>query len=168
MKKKSPRFLSLCLPSISLLSFFLLLLNLVSFSIAHAQSPQALNYSESVVRDNSGKIIVNQLVSVRITVLDDSTSGTILYRETHSVTTNQFGLITLPIGMGTALSGTFSGISWGSGLKYLEVEIDPAGGSNYANMGTTQLLSVPYALYAQSAGNSIGSTGPTGPAGLNR
>jgi hypothetical protein len=92
-----------------------------------------------------------------------------VYKETQSKTTNQFGLFTAEIGGGTVVSGSFGTIAWSSGTKYLQVEIDASGGASYTDMGATQLLSVPYAMYADasgSGGGATGATGPTGPAGI--
>jgi hypothetical protein len=132
---------------------------------ASAQVPQQLNY-QAVARNAAGTVLANQAVSVRFTILDGSVTGTNVYEETHAaLTTNQFGLFTTTIGGGTVVSGTFSAINWATNPKYVKVELDPAGGNNYVDMGTTQLNAVPYALYA---GNSpAGATGPTGAAGAN-
>ncbi len=113
-----------------------------------AQSPQAFKY-QSVVRDNSGEIIASQSVSFRISIHDVTAGGTIVYQETHDTATNEFGLANLEIGNGTVVIGTFSSIDWGSGDKFLEVELDPTGSTNYISMGTSQLLSVPYAQYSE-------------------
>ena len=122
-----------------------------------AQTPQLLNY-QAVARNSTGQIIPSQNVGVRFSVLEGSVNGTELYKETHSTTTNNFGLFTLFIGGGTVATGTFSSIDWSTGTKFLKVEIAPAGGTNYTVQGTTQLLSVPYALYAEKtkllAGNN--------------
>lgn len=122
------------------------------------QVPQALNY-QAVARTATGLIIPTQNVNVRFTILDGSINGTLIYQETHATTTNNFGLFTLSIGTGTVMSGTFNTINWGSGNKFLQVEISADGTNNYQVQGTTQLLSVPYALYAQRtnlvAGNAI-------------
>lgn len=128
-----------------------------------AQVPQKMNY-QAVARNASGNEITNQSVSVRLSVLDGGPSAASVFTETHSVTTNAFGLFTLEIGNGTTTSGSFAAINWSTGSKFLKVEIDPAGGTNYSDLGATELLSVPYALYAASAG-SAGPVGPTGPQG---
>ncbi len=128
-----------------------------------SQGPNAFKY-QSVVRDLSGNTINNQSVSFRLSILQGTASGTNVYSETHNVTTNNFGLANLNIGSGTVISGSFTGISWGSGPYFLQVEFDPSGGSSYILMGSDQLLSVPYALYAANSGSSI--PGPTGPQGL--
>jgi len=130
-----------------------ILLSLVLITIAltiFAQAPQAFKY-QAIVRDNVGDLLTNQLVSFRISIHDGSAGGAIVYQETHNISTNQFGLATLEIGNGTPVIGTFSAIDWGSGTKHMRNEIDPTGGNNYSSMGTKQLVSVPYALYAESA-----------------
>ncbi len=134
--------------------------------ILHAQAPQFINY-QAIARNAAGSVLQNQQVTVRLTIHNNTPNGAIAYIETDTVTTNQFGLFTISIGGASTIPGGFSGIAWGSGNKYLEVELDPLAGSNFSNMGTTQLLSVPYALYAETSGNGMGATGPTGADGLN-
>jgi hypothetical protein len=121
-----------------------------------------------VARNAAGTVLANQSISVRFTIHDGTPTGTSVYQETHTgLTTNQFGIFNTAIGTGTQVGpNAFSSINWGTGSKYLQVEIDPAGGSAYVSVGTTQLNAVPYALYAASAGSSSGgTTGPTGPTG---
>jgi hypothetical protein len=138
-----------------------LILNTLFFIIAAnaiSQTPQALNY-QAIARNSVGQIVPSQPIGVRFTVLD-ATGNTTYYQETHTTTTNNFGLFTLAIGKGTAVSGTIPAIDWSAGGdKYLKVEIAPQGGTNYTIQGTTQLLSVPYALYAEKtkliSGNAI-------------
>lgn len=113
-----------------------------------AQAPQAFKY-QTVARDNTGNILASKNVSFRISLLQGSIFGTNVYSETQTATTNQFGLANLNIGQGTVVSGTFSTINWGNNSYFVKIEFDPAGGSNYVLMGTSQLLSVPYALYAE-------------------
>lgn len=113
-----------------------------------AQTPQALNY-QAVARNNSGSPVTNQSVSLRISILQGSVNGNSVYTETHQTTTNQLGLFNLQIGNGTLQSGSFSGISWGTSTYYSKVELDPAGGSNFQLLGTSQMLSVPYALLSK-------------------
>ena len=115
-----------------------------------AQTPQSFKY-QAVVRDLSGNIITNQLVSVKISLLIGSETGQVVYSEVHSGTTNQFGLITLDIGKGTIESGVFSSIDWRLDNYFLKLEIDIAGGTNFQFMGTSQLLSVPYSLHSQTS-----------------
>jgi len=112
-----------------------------------AQAPQAIPY-QAVARDNNGNLIANQSVSLRFTILNGSISGTVVYQETQITTTNSLGLFNVNVGQGTVVSGTFSTIAWGGGSKFLEVALDAAGGSNYVVMGTSQMMSVPYALNA--------------------
>lgn len=119
----------------------------------NAQVPQGINY-QTVVRNGSGAIISNQNVNFRLSVVSGSPTGTIVYIEAHPVATNSLGLVNLIIGQGSPLLGTFSSINWGSASHYLSVELDPAGGQAFQLMGTSQLMSVPYAL---SAGNSTTS-----------
>ncbi len=117
---------------------------------ASGQAPQGINY-QAVARNASGVVFANQHIGVSFAVHDSSATGTIIYQEADTTTTNQFGLFTLVIGHGTASLGSFASINWGTGNKYLEVDYDPTGGTNYLSMGTNQLVSVPYALFA---GNS--------------
>jgi len=126
----------------------LIVLLLFSYQ-SNSQTPQALNY-QAVARTSEGAIMPAQNIGVRFSILDNGINGNILYSETHNTTTNSFGLFTLAIGRGTPQLSTFSKINWSSGTeKILKVEIAPAGGSDYQLQGTTQLLSVPYALYAE-------------------
>ncbi len=115
-----------------------------------AQVPQTFPY-QAVARDASGNLLANQNIALRFSILDGSSSGTVVYQETQTATTNALGLFNLNIGQGTVVSGTFGGVAWGNSSKYVKVELDPAGGSSYTVMGTSQLLSVPYALYANNA-----------------
>jgi len=132
-------------------------------TMAIAQAPMKFNY-QGVARDNTGKALDNKSITMRISVLDGSAAGPAVYVETQSATTNQFGLYSVQIGNGTPVTGTMSGVAWGTGDKYMKVEIDPAGGTTYTDLGATQLLSVPYALYAATP-TATGPQGPQGPAG---
>jgi hypothetical protein len=123
-------------------------------SISFAQAPQRINY-QAVARDNTGAVMASQPVSFRLSILENSSSGNSVYSETHNVTTNGFGLANLQIGGGSVLSGTFSAIAWGGDLHFIQVELDAAGGSNYQLMGTSQLVSVPYALHANTVENDL-------------
>lgn len=127
---------------------------LFGISMVNAQPPQGINY-QAVARDAGGALLANTNISVRISVLDGSPTGTVQYMETHAVSTNAFGLFSIIIGQGTAGSGTFNAVTWGSGSKYFKVEVDPAGGSAYVNMGTFQVWSVPYALNALNTINDM-------------
>lgn len=130
----------------------LALLLLSSFTILFAQAPQKMSY-QSVIRKTDGTLVANTLVSIKNSILLGSASGTASYAETQTTTTNNNGLATIEIGGGTPVTGTFAAIDWGAGSHFIKTEIDPAGGSNYSISGTSQLLSVPYALYAGSSQN---------------
>lgn len=119
-----------------------------------AQSPEKFNY-QAVVRDASGNVLVSQSVSFRMSILQGSVDGAAVYVETHTATSNAHGQVSLSIGSGTPVSGTFTGISWAGSSHFLKTEMDAAGGTSYVLMGTTQLLSVPYALYAKTSGSGI-------------
>src|SRR5581483_9728852 len=99
---------------------------------------------------------------LRFSIHQGSTGGTIVYQETQSATTNQFGLFTVAIGSGTPVTGTFSAIAWNSNTEFLQVEMDPNGGTSYLDMGTNQFLSVPYAVSSGSSWNLTGNTGTSG------
>jgi hypothetical protein len=133
---------------------------------AFAQVPQKMNY-QAVARNAAGDVIANQNIRVRFSIREGSSSGAIVYQEVHQVSTNQFGLFTAQIGTGLQTLNSFSDISWGSGDKYLQIEFDDQGGTNYQNLGSTQLISVPFALYALKAEQGLGTTGPTGATGLD-
>lgn len=151
--------------TITKLAVLLLFTLTISLSTVFAQAPQAINY-QSVARDTSGVVYANRNISVKISILSGSANGTLVFSESHSVTTNNYGLFTLHIGQGTYIYGVFSSINWGANSYYIKVEADISGGTNYVTMGTSQFLSVPYALYAANSGTS-GNTGPTGPTGAN-
>jgi len=136
-----------------------------------AQAPEKMSY-QAVVRDNANLLVAEKMVGMRISILRGSVTGTAAYVETQSPRSNANGLVTLEIGAGTVVSGSFVGINWSSGPYFIQTEIDPSGGSNYSILGVSQLLSVPYALYAKTSGSSTpgpagpqGPIGPTGPAG---
>lgn len=112
-----------------------------------AQVPQGISY-QAIALDGTGNPIVSLPVGIRISILDSSASGTILYTETHTPTTNAQGLYNLIIGQGTPTTGSFSTIKWETNSKFLQLEMDALGGTNYTLVGSTQLLSVPYALHA--------------------
>ncbi len=127
------------------------LLTLVITLITFAQAPQGFNY-QATVRNSSGALIVNQNVNFKFNVMLNSQTSVPVFTETHYVPTDDLGQVNLVIGQGTATTGTFSTINWGTGNYYLGIELNT--GSGYVAMGTTQLLSVPYALYANSSGNA--------------
>jgi hypothetical protein len=151
----------------SLRFFILLAFALLVFQTTLlAQVPQTFNY-QGIARDAGGNVLPNRRIGVELSVLDGGATGTAVYSETFTDTTNAFGLFSMPVGGGTVVSGSFAGINWASGNKYLQTSIDLSGGTSYTLSGTTQLLSVPYALYAQNAvvGVSSGSWSLHGNAG---
>lgn len=119
-----------------------------------AQAPQKMSY-QAVVRNADNTLVANQNVSARFWVLQGSANGTAVYIETQTAVTNANGLMSLSVGEGTSVSGSFGTIDWADGPYFLKTEIDPAGGTNYALETVQQLMSVPYALYANEAGNSF-------------
>jgi hypothetical protein len=131
----------------------ILLTLLVCFSLmkSNAQAPQGIPY-QSVIRNGSGALLINQAVHLRFSIHDSTMLGTIVYQETHTTTTSNLGMITLSIGQGTPSTGSFSTINWGVNSKFMQVELDAAGGNNYIDLGTQQMMSVPFALYSNAAG----------------
>ena len=137
------------------------LISLFAFMIALttlAQVPQGFNY-QATVRNASGDLIVNQNVYFKFNILQDSQTATPTYSETHYVPTDDAGQVSLVIGEGTASIGVFSDLDWSSGSRFLGIELNT--GNGYTAMGTTQFYSVPYALYAESAGSG-GTSLPNG------
>ncbi len=118
-----------------------------------AQSPQKINY-QGIARDVKGNPLSNQKINLKLQIVPNIESSLVEYAETQSTETNNFGLYTLQIGNGVVESGNFSNIKWETGTKFIKVFIDAKGGNNYEEIGTTQLLSVPYALYANKAGTA--------------
>ncbi len=129
------------------LFLFSILIGLTSFT----QIPHVFKY-QAVIRDANGDILTNQLVSFEISILKSDVTGSIVYAETHTSETNKFGLVTLEIGSGKT-SNDFTAIDWGSDIYFIKIAVDPTGGTSYEHMGTTQLLSVPYALHAKTVEN---------------
>jgi hypothetical protein len=122
-------------------------------AMINAQVPQGFKY-QTVARNNAGEILASQNISFRMTILQGALPGTVAYAETHSATTNASGLATLEIGRGTPVTGDFAAINWSTTPIFLKTEIDPAGGAAYVEMGTSELLSVPYALFAENTANN--------------
>jgi hypothetical protein len=128
------------------------LYSLILFTVClFAQAPDKLSY-QAVVRNANGELMKNSNVGFRIQILQSTEFGAAVYVETHVATTNENGLVTLHIGDGTVVTGTFNTIDWEHGPFFIKTELDPAGGTNYTITGTSQLLSVPYALYAKTSG----------------
>jgi len=124
----------------------------LSAQILLAQSPQGFKY-QAVMHDSNGEPIENQSVSMKISILQSSPTGSMVYAEEHSVETNSKGQVNLAIGEGTLISGDFSSVPWKNGPFYIKMEMDPDGGTNYTEMGTSELLSVPYSLYSEKSGS---------------
>ena len=139
-----------------------------------AQSPDKMSY-QAVVRDGNNALVTSTAVGMQISILQGSANGTAVYVETQTPTSNANGLVSLEIGSGTVVSGTFAAIDWANGPYFIKTETDPTGGTIYTVSGTNQLLSVPYALYAETSGSSTpgpqgpaGNDGATGPQGIKR
>jgi len=130
--------------------FFFFLFTTVS---VFAQSPDKMSY-QAVVRDANNTLVANQTVGMQISILQSTITGTVVYTETHSVDTNINGLVSLEIGNGSS-SDNFSEIDWSAGPYFIKTETDPTGGSSYTITGTSQLMSVPFAMYAKTSGDGI-------------
>ena len=146
-----------------------LILSLVAIATislsSFGQAPEGFKY-QAVVRDAGNIILNNQSVGMQMTIQQGSIGGVTVYQETFSLTTNAYGLVNLEIGSGTVVSGDFTTIDWSVGSYFIETAVDVTGGTSYAVMGTSQLMSVPYALYAKTSGSSTpGPPGPQGPIG---
>ncbi len=122
-----------------------------------AQSPEKINY-QAVIRNNSGALLITTQVGMQISILQDSASGTAVYSEIQTPSTNINGLVSIEIGTGTPVQGDFATIDWANGPFYIQTEIDPTGGTTYTISNTSQVLSVPYALYAKTAGSTDGTS----------
>ena len=142
----------------------LLLLFAIIQITAFAQAPKAFKY-QAIARDITGSELLNQAVSFQISIIEGSVNGASVYTETHTATTNQFGLVNLSIGGGTVVNGIFDSIHWGANSFFIKIELDASGGTNYQLMGTSQLMSVPYALFAERS-NTPGPKGDKGDQGI--
>ena len=140
----------------------ILLLALLLPVLSIAQVPQAFDF-QGVARDASGEPLVSQSITLRLSIISGTPSGTMVYQEDQAATTTPFGLFNVRIGDGTPVVGSFPAIDWASASHFLKVEYDPDGGNAYVHMGTTQLLSVPYALVSGSSTNcfSVSFSGDT-------
>ncbi len=146
---------------------FSFLMALLAGTIVLAQVPQAFKY-QAVVRDHLGNVLAQRDVTFKISIIEGTVTGAIVYSELHSKKSNDFGLVDLEIGKGTSPSGSFSAINWGVDAHFIKVEMDPAGGTAYQLMGTSQLLSVPYSLHAKtvesvSTDATLAGSGSTAP-----
>lgn len=128
--------------------------SLLLIGSAFAQAPQKMSY-QSVVRNTTNDLVTNSAIGVQISILQGSPTGVASYIETHTANSNANGLISIQIGGGSPVAGSFSSIDWSNGPYYLKTETDPNGGTTYSISGTTQLLSVPYALYSENSGNGF-------------
>jgi hypothetical protein len=140
---------------------FLLVCFILVVQTGYAQSPKKMSY-QCVIRNAANGLVASSPVGIRISILQGSSTGSSVYTETHTVSTNVNGLATIEIGGGTLVSGNFGLINWANGPYFIQSETDPNGGTTYSISAATQLLSVPYALYAETSG----TPGPQGPTGL--
>uniref|UniRef100_UPI00404728D4 hypothetical protein n=1 Tax=Algoriphagus sp. TaxID=1872435 RepID=UPI00404728D4 len=142
------------------------LLFLLTTATLWAQAPQRMSY-QSIIRDGSNVVVASTTVGVKISLIQGTSTGSVVYSETHRKPTNTNGLLSLEIGDGTAILGTFAGIDWANGPYLIKTETDPTGGTNYSIPGIAALNSVPYALFsANGTPGPQGATGPQGPIGL--
>ena len=146
-----------CFTRLARTSLCLLLLLGASLS-AVAQAPVGFNF-QAVARDADDNILSERLIAVRVSLLRGSDAGPASFTERHEVRTSEYGVFDLAVGTGETVSGSFDAVDWGSASYYLKIDLDPDGGSSYVDMGASQLLSVPYALYANTAGNGTGGAG---------
>lgn len=138
---------------------FLLVFCTYALQLLGQAPPETFNYS-GAARDGSGNPLSEETIGVEFSILESSASGTVVYREQHTILTDISGVFNLGIGLGSVQEGVFNTISWGENSYFLKVGIDPAGGTSYTTTGVTQLLSVPYALYAKKAGGVSGGLKP--------
>jgi hypothetical protein len=144
----------------------LLAIILLPAFMVKAQAPEKMSY-QAVIRNSSNELVANSAVGMRVSILQGSADGTAVYVETQTPTSNANGLVSIEIGDGTVVQGSVEDIDWVFGPYFIKTETDPSGGTNYTITGTSQLLSVPYALFAKSSGSSIpGPAGPQGPQGV--
>ena len=141
--------------------FLLSLVAIAALSLSSfGQAPEGFKY-QAVVRDAGNLILSSQAVGMQLTIQQGSIGGTAVYTETFAPTTNAYGLVNLEIGSGTS-TDDFSTIDWANGPYFMETAVDVTGGTSYSIMGTSQLMSVPYALYANTSGSGVGPAGPAG------
>lgn len=147
------RIITICAASLMIVSVFLP-------QLASAQAPEKMSY-QAVVRYGNNNLVSSTAVGMQISILQDSTSGAAVYVEVQTPTSNSNGLVSLEIGTGAVLSGSFASIDWSAGPYFIKTEIDPTGGTNYSIFGISQLLSVPYALHSKCVPVEVSSSGDT-------
>ena len=136
----------------------LTLFAILLFASTKAQAPLGIPY-QAAARHANGQSLTNTVIKVRFSILDSISTGTVAYKEVHTTTTNALGMFNLNVGMGSAITGTLSGVNWGNNAKFLQVELDTTStGNNYSFMGVQQLMSVPYSIFS---GTSKGSNANT-------
>ncbi|MDQ3190189.1 MAG: fibrobacter succinogenes major paralogous domain-containing protein [Bacteroidota bacterium] len=145
------------------IAIIITLANLLIISSVSAQAPQKMSY-QAVIRNASNALVTSTPVGMQISILQGSLTGTAIYVETQTPSTNANGLVSLEIGTGIPVTGTFAGINWANGPYFIKTETDPTGGTAYSIAGTNELMSVPYALF--SANGAAGATGATGSQGI--
>ena len=141
---------------------YTILAALLLVSSIWAQSPEKISY-QAVIRNTDNELLNNQTIGIQISILQGTTDGSAVYGETHTPTTSSSGLISIKIGDGNTLTGTFENIDWTDGPYFIKTETDPEGGNNYTITGTSQLLSVPYALHAKVADSLAGKVSESDP-----
>lgn len=130
------------------------LLSILLAASLNAQSPEKISY-QAIVRDTNNVLLKNQIVGIKISILHDTAQNQPIYIETQTPKTNINGLMSLEIGSGSTVTGAFNAIDWSNGSFFIKTDIDPTGGETYTITSTHELMSVPYALYAKTAGNII-------------
>ena len=130
---------------ITLLTIFFAVLS----TTIYAQSQPYFNY-QAVIRDNTGGLLINRLVNLKIAIREGNATGTISYQEVHTTTTNAFGLVNLVVGAGAPLQGSMPAVNWGDDTHFIDIELDANNTGVYTQMGATQILSVPYSLNART------------------
>ncbi|MFT5858066.1 MAG: hypothetical protein ACI865_000150 [Flavobacteriaceae bacterium] len=136
-------------------NLYIFITSIILTSSVFAQAPEKLSY-QAVIRNTSNVLLANQTVGMKLSILQGSITGTPVFEETQSTTSNTNGLVSVEIGTGTVISGAFNSIDWSTGSYYIKTETDPTGGTSYTITGTSQLLSVPYALHAKTADSIVG------------
>lgn len=130
--------------------FTIIIACLLSVLSAYGQAPEKMSY-QAIVRDTNDNLLSNADLGIKISILEDASNGTAIYRETHVAESNVNGLLTLEIGTGVVLLGLFENVDWPNHMYYIKMEVDPNGGTDYSINGTSQLLTVPYAFHAKTA-----------------